>query len=115
MPTVTTKLRVLLIPVEGPSRAVEIDDAHTALQQLVGGFFEQFLTFKMSEERALLFWCDEGGLLKKLPVNGSPILARLYAGDLRGPVVVTAGDLTDGESYSLTSAELELLTKNEAR
>jgi hypothetical protein len=109
------RLRVLLVPTEGPSRVVEIDDAHAALQQLVGGYFEQLATFKMSEERSIILWCNDAGLLNELPLNRSPLLASLYEGELRGPVVVTAADHSDGETYSLNAAELELLTRTEAR
>jgi len=33
----------------------------------------------------------------------------VYAGEVLGPVVVAAGDLEDGETYSLDDGELELL------
>lgn len=111
MPTVQ-QLRVLLVPVGEPSRLVEIADDVKGLQQLLGGYFAPVTRVGIDDQRALMIWCNEGG--GDLPANRSPIVAAWYAGTVRGPIVVTAADLSDGEAYSLNSFEIELLAAVEA-
>lgn len=108
------QLRVLLVPTSGPARVVEVADDVQGLQQLVGGFFECFKQVGVDDERALLLWCNDTGKLDELPVNHSPIVLGWYAEEVRGPVVVTAGDLASGETYSLSAFEVELLAAIEA-
>jgi hypothetical protein len=60
-------------------------------------------------KRSLFFFCNENGRSQGLPLNHSKVLPHVFAGQVLGPVVVAAGDLDDGETYSLDNGELELL------
>jgi hypothetical protein len=75
----------------------------------VGGHFENYARVPIEGPRVLLFFCNEDGRAKGLPVNRSKLLGSVYSGEVRGPVVIAARDLIGGESYSLDDSELEML------
>lgn len=73
-------MKAILIPVNGKSKLIEIDNELEALQKAVGGYIE---TVSIAEDCCLIV--DEEGLLKGKPIN--PTASRLGA-PLVGDVLV---------------------------
>lgn len=101
------KIRALFIPVGKLAEVVEFDDALNGFQEKIGGYIERAVHFHSSNGRRFDVWCDEEGRLKKLPPN------RLVpsVGLICGPILITAGQDGDADTYSLTDREIELLSR----
>lgn len=103
----------MLVPVGEPPRVIEIPDTLEGLQQAVGGRADRFAHFPLTRDgkRSGDLWCADDGMdvlplnrLVKLPLHADH-LAISYTFEIWGPIVITAGDETTGETYSLTETE----------
>lgn len=108
-----TTCRAILIPVGGVPEVIELKDSVTDLQEVVGGYFEVVGRFRLSGTRTATAWGDEDGIAKRLPLN-RVVDTETRSGSVVGPIVITVSD-EDGETYSLTDAEITICLVEIAR
>lgn len=101
---------VRLLPGDDFLHVVEFPDSLAGLQAAVGGYLEELAKLVLSPKRALIVWGDEEGRLKGLVPNRRVNTAGKTTLDVVGPIVITARD-DEGETYSLTDDELEIVRK----
>jgi len=106
----TQRCRAILLGVGEPARVVEIEAGLRGLQCAIGGLIENFARIPLGRGtgRTADLWHDDESRLKDLPENRTVILPD-YFGDIAGPILITAADEGNGETYSLKDDEIALL------
>ena len=77
------QITVLLIQVGQPPQTVSIDNSLEAMQQLVGGYIEEYMPF--DDEVALI--CNEEGKINRMPLNRA-----VYDEKSKAMIEIIAGD-----------------------
>lgn len=95
-------IRVLLVAVNAPPVAVNVEKSLPALQALIGGGYLEPVTLA---PRVMLL-CDEEGLHKQLPMNRS-VSTQYFDGDIVGDFFITRVN-DAGEHVDLTDADVAL-------
>lgn len=65
----STKVRVLVVPVEGPITTRDIEPTLDAIQEIVGGYYEQVTLLRVRSGRVAVLHVNEDGIGLGLPVN----------------------------------------------
>ena len=95
--------RMIVFEPNLPPRVVDVD-GFKGIQHAVGGYIERVTVDRTGDTREINAWCDEEGLLKRLPPNvlaaGTPLF---------GIVVLAAAErLPDGDQREVDLTEAEI-------
>lgn len=103
------------MPVREPARVIAIDGSLSSHQAVVGGMIENVGRMRLVLEgsRIITTWCNAEGYAV-LPINRLVLLPR-FAGEVYGPILLTATNDATGETYSLTDDEIEVCLSIVAR
>lgn len=104
-----------LVIKEGKLERRDIPDTLDALQEIVGGWIQEFFTKRSPlSEGAITGYVNEEGLFEQLPINFGVVHGPDYIVPLAGDAVIVGLD-TRGGSRGLTTEEADLLTARYVR